>query len=156
MTDHRLNTSFILGYHGCDTQVASVLVNGKRFLHSKNAYDWLGHGIYFWEANPDRALSFIKEVKRRKGRSDRSATVVGAVIDLGHCLDLLSESSIGLLQDAYKSFKRLIDTAGERMPQNERGADLLLRKLDASKNSMRIAAELIHCFSARGADDDQS
>jgi hypothetical protein len=28
--------------------------------------DWLGHGICFWEANPNRALSYVKEVLKRK------------------------------------------------------------------------------------------
>lgn len=132
MPDHRLNASFILGYHGCDREVGRKLIDGIRFKHSKNPYDWLGHGVYFWEANPIRALSFIKDVKKRKGQSDRNVAVVGAVIDMGYCLDLLSESSINLLKDAFVSFRGLMRKAGEPMPKNEGGHDLMLRKLDCA------------------------
>jgi hypothetical protein len=44
---HRLATSFILGYHGCDANVAKKLIDGKPFKKSENDYDWLGPGIYF-------------------------------------------------------------------------------------------------------------
>ena len=50
------STSFILGYHGCDLAVAEgVFFGDKKLLPSKNDYDWLGHGIYFWEHNALRA-----------------------------------------------------------------------------------------------------
>ena len=48
---------FLLGYHGCDEQVAENVLSGNDTLRpSTNDYDWLGHGIYFWESNPRRAL----------------------------------------------------------------------------------------------------
>jgi hypothetical protein len=50
-----LTTSFILGYHGCDADVATRLIEGEPFKASENDYDWLGPGIYFWESNPQRA-----------------------------------------------------------------------------------------------------
>jgi hypothetical protein len=47
---HRLSSSFVLGFHGCDQSVADDLLNGKDFVPSANDWDWLGSGIYFWEA----------------------------------------------------------------------------------------------------------
>ena len=53
--------SFILGFHGCDESVKDSLLLGKAKLKpSNNEYDWLGSGIYFWENDPDRALSYAK------------------------------------------------------------------------------------------------
>lgn len=85
---HALSASFVLGYHGCDRGVAERLLGGENFKLSSNDYDWLGPGIYFWEANPQRGLDFARELavlKRDKGRI-RKAGVVGAVIELGLCL----------------------------------------------------------------------
>lgn len=91
---HRLSTSFILGYHGCDKSVAERLLKGEPFRKSENDYDWLGPGVYFWEANPRRALSFAGEAKNRKSFQIKAPYVVGAVVDLGLCLDLASEAGI--------------------------------------------------------------
>ncbi len=48
----------IYGFHGCDRRVGeAVLASHTQHLKSsKNDYDWLGHGIYFWEASPERGL----------------------------------------------------------------------------------------------------
>jgi hypothetical protein len=57
--------SFVLGYHGCDRDIAEEVLSGKFALApSKNEYDWLGHGVYFWEHNPRRALEWAKSLKK--------------------------------------------------------------------------------------------
>lgn len=49
----------VLGYHGCDREVAERVLAGKTEVRSStNAFDWLGSGVYFWENNPRRALSW--------------------------------------------------------------------------------------------------
>lgn len=57
---------FVLGFHGCDREVAEkILGSGKEHLKkSENDYDWLGHGVYFWENNPERALQYAKHLKQ--------------------------------------------------------------------------------------------
>ncbi|MEG6507455.1 hypothetical protein V6C03_00545 [Methyloligella sp. 2.7D] len=129
---HRLSTSFILGYHGCDESVAERLLGGSAFRASENDYDWLGPGIYFWESNPRRALSFANEVSKRKGSDIRKPAVVGAVVDLGLCLDLASEAGIAQLKAAYKTFERLCEVGGVSMPTNSGGEDSLFRRLDCA------------------------
>src|SRR5262249_2886859 len=52
---------------------------------SINDWDGLGHGIYFWEHAPERALRWARE--RYRGRRQRPA-VVGAHLQLGRCFDL--------------------------------------------------------------------
>jgi hypothetical protein len=129
---HRLSTSFVLGYRGCTKIVAERLLSGKRFKQSKNSYDWLGTGIYFWEANPARALEYVREAQVRKKLDANDVAVVGAVIDLGFCLDLLSSKSISLVLQAYRGFHSLVSMSGQTMPTNRGGSDLLLRDLDCA------------------------
>jgi len=69
---------------------------GDQISPSMNEYDWLGEGAYFWESSPERALSYarlIKQYKRGQG-SIKEPYVVGAVIDLGLCLNLTEEGAL--------------------------------------------------------------
>jgi hypothetical protein len=129
---HRLTTSFILGYHGCDAKVAKKLIEGEPFRKSENDYDWLGPGIYFWEANPQRTLSFAREVRKRDPAKIRTPAVVGAVVELGLCLDLASEAGIKQAEAAYAALVELYKTADTPLPKNQGGPDELLRKLDCA------------------------
>ena len=91
----RVVSGFVLGYHGCDQEVAELLLrDSNAFKPSNNRYDWLGGGMYFWEANPQRGLEFAKEVMHRAPDKITVPTVVGAVIDLGLCLNLTSHADI--------------------------------------------------------------
>ena len=80
----------IFGYHGCDSRVSDTVLAGKaKLLASENTYDWLGHGIYFWEHGPARAFEWAEQQARRKGSKIKRPSVIGAVIQLGNCFDLL-------------------------------------------------------------------
>lgn len=128
---HRLSTSFVLGYHGCDREVAEKLFDGADFTASKNAYDWLGHGVYFWEANPRRGLEFAEELKKLKRASApkiKSPAVVGAIIELGLCLDLTTTAGISQVKTAYDKLRKIADAAKQPLPENH--SDQLLRYLD--------------------------
>ena len=58
----RLQTSFVLGYHGCGRPVCEKTLEGKTKLTKGNEdNDWLGPGIYFWESDLKRALEWAKE-----------------------------------------------------------------------------------------------
>lgn len=120
----------MLGYHGCSSTVAENLFAGNPFLPSENIYDWLGSGVYFWESNPRRGLEFYRETQVRKGRSQSDAAVVGAVIDLGYCLDLSSSRGVEAVANAHKDLKAIFKSLGKAMPKNRLGKDLLLRELD--------------------------
>jgi hypothetical protein len=127
----------ILGYHGCDQDVAeSILAGRSEVRSSENSYDWLGSGAYFWENNPARALSWAALLARSKSRKIRNPAVVGAIIDPGNCLDLAEESSLELVKAAFEGFRRLSEISDELLPVNEPGhkddADLIKRHLDCA------------------------
>ena len=119
----------VVGYHGSRQDFADALLLGKTPLadwqRSQNAYDWLGEGVYFWEHSPRRALRWAAE------KFGDAAAVVGAVIQLGSCFDLLDEEITALLADGYREFAASIASAGTSLPVN-RGRDKKLRALDCA------------------------
>ena len=82
-------SNLVVGFHSCDKSVVDAVIAGKtELLASANDYDWLGSGIYFWENNEDRAWQWAKQLSTRKSSSVKEPAVIGAIIDLGYCLDL--------------------------------------------------------------------
>jgi hypothetical protein len=126
---HQLAASFILGYHGCDRAVGERILKDDPFRHSNNDYDWLGPGIYFWEANPLRGLDFAREAKRRRASNIKKPFVIG-VISLGLCLDLTTTARIEQVRAAHKSLVESAAAAGRELPENNQ--DGLLRRLDCA------------------------
>lgn len=130
--------AFVLGFHGCDEQTAELVLSGKQeLISSKNTYDWLGHGVYFWEQNPLRALEFAREMKALKNADGlpriQKPTVVGAVIDLGLCLNLLDSKFLQLVSKAHQRFASLVKADNLPMPTNrplKNSTDLIFRELD--------------------------
>lgn len=122
--------NLVIGFHGCKKAVFNqVIVENKTLRQSANAYDWLGHGIYFWEQNYQRALEWA--INRYK----EDAAVIGAVIDLGHCLNLTDSSSSEILQQGYEQLKAFCLAAGISVPKNSapnKDSDVLLRNLDCA------------------------
>ena len=134
---YNIQSSLILGFHGCDQSTLEKVVNQKEELKpSENKYDWLGHGIYFWENSISRALQyaeFIRDTPRRTTRKVENPAVLGAVIKLGHCLDLTDFQHINLLKKSYQLLATTFQNLNLDLPTNKKvGAekDLLLRELD--------------------------
>jgi hypothetical protein len=132
-------TSLIIGFHGCDESVRDALVNSKNaFKKSENTYDWLGHGMYFWDNDPERALEFAQFKKKNPKTSShpiKKPSVVGAVINLGLCLDLVSSKSLQLLKVGHEILCRELSNSGLIIPQNKPlkdGVDLVFRNLDCA------------------------
>lgn len=98
--------SFIYGFHGLDEAVAyDILTQQEEFKHSTKEYNWLGDGVYFWENNYERAVQYAIEDSQRKDTQITKPFVLGAIIDLGNCLDLLDQKYLDLLALAYRQFK---------------------------------------------------
>jgi hypothetical protein len=130
---------FIIGFHGCDNSIRNKIVTGKAMLKaSTNDYDWLGNGIYFWENNQQRAIDFAEELKKtpRKGKMPiKLPSVLGAVIDMGFCLDLLDAEHLQLIRQSYEELELFYQLLDLELPVNKNiggSRDLLLRKLDCA------------------------
>lgn len=128
--------AFVLGFHGCHAAVGEAILRGEvaHLNPSANDYDWLGAGIYFWENSPRRAFEFA--VERSLGNSNSRGVieepfVLGAIINLGRCLDLRDSSSLSEVQLAYNRFQVAATEAEKPTPRNI-GPDLKLRKLDCA------------------------
>lgn len=132
---YELLPSFLIGFHGTDVKTAEKILSGKGHLSSsENDYDWLGHGIYFWEYSPLRAYQFVQEKFKWQGRNEKVA-VVGAIIDPGLCLNLLDAKGLGYLEAGYDAL--LTERGGEEfLPKNGDGKELWDRKLDCAVINM--------------------
>lgn len=123
--------NLVLGFHGCNySTFESVVMKGEQLKQSSNSYDWLGNGIYFWEQNYQRALEWAVN---RYGTED--AAVIGAVIDLGYCLNLTDSVSADILRKGYEILKIRCETVENKLPQNrpsKKTKDVLLRDLDCA------------------------
>lgn len=113
----RSASGIILGYHGCDAKVADALVSGTAFEFSRNEYDWLGHGVYFWENDPERALHWARNAPKTAKRIDTPAAV-GAAIDLGLCLDLTTQASLEVIKQAYDLLRDTLASQGKPLLKN--------------------------------------
>lgn len=125
----------IIGYHGCDQEVAQQVLLGQRHLRpSHNDFDWLGAGVYFWEHAPARALDFAREQKQR-GKLE-TPYVLGAYIHLGRCFDLTDLAHTHQLEDAFALWSELFEHNQKSMPTNQSSGphdhDLLLRDRDCA------------------------
>jgi hypothetical protein len=120
----------VLGFHGCAKAVYDRVVRKLQPLSpSNNSYDWLGSGIYFWENSYVRALDWASN------RYGEDASVIGAVIDLGHCLNLTDFGYAEVIKAGYLNLKNDMRDKGLPMPQNKNvrnSDDWLLRDLDCS------------------------
>ncbi len=125
----------VVGYHGCDRSVVeSVLLDDTPLSPSRNNYDWLGEGIYFWEHGAKRAMEFARW---KQGRGDiKEASVLGAYIHLGNCFDLTDTTATRTLRYFYDRVQAMAFKDGIAMPENLPGGsddhDLVRRFLDCA------------------------
>jgi hypothetical protein len=129
-------SNLILGFHGCEKSEQEKLILSSNYIKTSNkSFDWLGHGMYFWENNPQRA-SLWAEQKKEAGTLKEPA-VIGAVIDLGRCFDLLDSGNIELLKICFDLFQSDSEKLDKPIPLNEdhpkdAGHDKVLRYLDCA------------------------
>ncbi len=126
---YKSRSGLVLGFHGTNEKIAKKVVLRKGGLRlSKNEYDWLGSGIYFWENDPKRAWEWADGHCKENERP----AVVGAVLDLGYCLDLSTREACEGLSVAYNLFVEDKSNQELRIPKNSGGEDKLRRELDCA------------------------
>lgn len=127
-----LSLPLVIGYHGCDRRLLERVVAGTEDLKpSQNAWDWLGHGIYFWEDSPARALRWAEAESQRRGSKIKTPAVLGAVIQLGHGLNLTETEALSLVKGAHEAYTQLC-AASDVPPLQNRGPELRARFLDCA------------------------
>ncbi len=132
----------VLGYHGCPPDFAEALIRGEVAITdwqpSRNDWDWLGHGIYFWEYAPERARDW-----------SRAGGVVGAIIQLGECLDFTDLGATDLLAGEFEKVRESHAASGLALPENrgQRGDldCLIINKLVNSVKSTGLAIDTLRC-----------
>lgn len=110
-----ISPQIVVGFHGCDLSTFDQVIQQNIHLSSSaNKYDWLGHGIYFWEGSYERAFSWAENNSKVS-----EPAVIGAFIRLGNCLDLLDTANIDFLQLGYQVLKQEVTNLGKNLPQNK-------------------------------------
>jgi len=133
---YHIRPNLILGFHGCDESVRDrLLTQPDEIVFSKEKYDWLGHGMYFWENNYRRAFQWAED-KRARGRIEKPA-VIGAILFLDHCCDFLDSSYINLLKKYFDIMEAAYTAVNKKLPENkdlphDRYKDKILRELDCA------------------------
>lgn len=149
----------VLGFHGCDANVAEVVLAGQQahLKPSENAYDWLGPGVYFWESDPWRALSFASDAQERPFLTRGAIlqpTAVGAVIDLGRCCNLLEVAALDEVRQAHQFLAAAAAAAGAPLPRNkgpERGQRFLDKAVMETVHQLRLERQLPDYQTVRAA-----
>lgn len=125
-----VSRSLVLGYHGCDLAVAKKIVSGRiQQRPSTNEHDWLGNGFYFWEDSYSRALRWAQDEKLKRTGKVQTPAVLGAIIDLGNCLNLIDAEHLGLVKAAHQAYLEFCRNS-DLKPARNLGKDLGSRKLD--------------------------
>jgi len=130
---YQFHPAFVLGFHGTEKATVDAVVKQQDRIHlapSTKSYDWLGHGVYFWENDPARGLEWATTGK--KNGVIKRPDVVGAIIDLGRCLDLTTQTGLQEVQLAFHVYRDLMSEAQLPMATNRKGKDRVLRDLDCA------------------------
>jgi hypothetical protein len=108
----------VIGYHGTKRETALQIIQGNRaFEPSQNNDDWLGHGVYFWEYAPQQAYLWAKKRQHAKKWDDEIA-VVGSMIRLGFCFDLLDPENVKNLGHLYQEYVKTLAESPDAPPVN--------------------------------------
>jgi hypothetical protein len=111
-----------IGFHGTSAEAARRILS-TGFEISRNEYDWLGDGAYFFQDAPARALEWARQ------RFGSDAAVIGAEIDLYDCIDLLDIEWRAVVRESYADFCERLDKGAQPIPQQTRGAHRLDRAM---------------------------
>jgi len=137
MTIYHSDPGLLIGFHGCDKSVRDKIVAGEMQLKSSNKeWDWLGSGRYFWQNNYDRALHYAQNPP--PGTKIAEPAVLGAVFELGNCLDLLDKNGIDLVRFSFETLRQSANAEGKSLPKNanpvnaQNQYDRIIRRLDCA------------------------
>lgn len=111
-----------IGYHGTSAGAAQRILSSG-FEISRNDYDWLGDGAYFFQDAPVRAKEWAEQ------RFGDDAAVIGAEIELADCIDLLDVPWHAEIGRAYFRYLAVLDQRAQSLPRQSTGAHRLDRSV---------------------------
>lgn len=153
MLDHL--PSYTVAYHSCDQELGLQIINGKAELKpSENRWDWLGHGIYLWEGNPLRALQYAEESSKGlqfNKKKIKTPFVLGVLVDMGNCLNLIDASAMAFLKDAFVSLDAIFKLEKTPLPTNNGNNRILDCAVITMLHQSRIENKLTAFDTIRGA-----
>lgn len=134
MNTYTKHTNYVLGFHGCDKAAADRILNSSKehLKPSKNNYDWLGSGIYFWLNDPERALEWAKDCNKRNPNKIKTPAVIGAIIDLGTCLNLTERECVKTVEEAFSVLGENFEIKQLKNKAPDDGGFNLIRPLDCA------------------------
>jgi len=108
----RSSRALVYGYHGTSLDGAnSILMSG--FEMSRNDYDWLGTGVYFFQDAPQRAWEWAAS-------RHSNPAVIGALIEINGFIDLLDIGWFEILQGSHHLLVDEYRRTGRHVPdQNQ-------------------------------------
>lgn len=110
------STRTVLAYFGCDAQVVDRILAGEPLCLSDENYAWPGTAMYVWEYGLEYALLFA-ERQNAKGKVQEPA-VLGVVLQLGNCFDLLDTRFTSRLARVYPVWREAMRVLGKPVPHN--------------------------------------
>jgi len=119
-TDNSEGVVVITGYHGTSSRFVEAILS-EGFRSSRNEYDWLGDGVYFFQDAPDRAQEWAQCLY------GEDAVVMMAEVNLKDCMDLLDIRWSSFLAEAYDQFLGHARQAEMSLPRQTSGAHRLDR-----------------------------
>jgi hypothetical protein len=108
----RLADRVVRAYHGTSISTAAVICTEHRIEASKNDWDWLGWGSYFWEDGLHRAWEWADQ------QHPDEPAVVSVPVRLGNCLNLCDGQQFPVVQTAYESLRQEHERLGIDLPVN--------------------------------------
>lgn len=136
----------VLAYHGCDRSVRDdLLAPGRSVISvkdSKNPYDWLGTGAYFFEDDWMRALYFAQVAFDSRALTKgtiKEPAVVGAVIRIHRWLDMCTS-------EGRQEYVEAVDSLQERGTslRSNKPSDHQLDEFDILRHLDRQVINHIH------------
>jgi hypothetical protein len=118
----------------------------------------LGMVSIFGKIIMKRAVQYAIEASKRKKSTIKEPFVLGTIIDLGNCLDLLDQKYLDFLSFAYADLKQSLEIENKALPTNSSfsGNDFDFRKRELDCAVIRHAHQLakdegVHFDSVRAA-----
>src|SRR5690606_12858577 len=61
----------------------------------------------------------VADGKQYNKKKIKTPFIIGALIELGNCLNLVESKSLSILEAAYSGLKKLMEESGEKLPEND-------------------------------------